>query len=190
MRWLAVAPVLLLGPTAPAVAETVVNADARHDVERTTEGGDKDVLPQLANGDITRHRLTYADGELVAVIRFRELKKPVKELWVEVPIRYRADGEQQYGEIELKVDHDGPQHPDARYTSSDLGTVCGVPALIDYRANVIRLTMPADCIGTPPRLRAVITSFYNKPYGGGIAFYQDTSPNGPDTGPGPVITLD
>ena len=43
--------------------------------------------------------------------------------------------------------HDGPQHPQAVYTISGLDTSCEVASQIDYQDNVVRLVLPADCIG-------------------------------------------
>ena len=91
----AISALLLTGFAAPGVAETRSDRDARHDVVRydgdeLPDGGT--TVPGRARVDIVRHRFTYGEKRVVAVIHLNDLRLAARFTWIGVPVEWAMGG--------------------------------------------------------------------------------------------------
>lgn len=167
-----VSAALLVGAaSAASVADVSADRDPRRDVMRYSEDGE-DLAPDHRNGDIVRHRLTYGDRRITAVIRFAQLRHNAPFLWIGVPITWpEGNGAIGYGDIEVEVDGDGPAQGHAYFGSNDAD--CRVRSRISYRTNRARLSIAARCLGRPSWVRAFTAAYTEFP----DHRFVDTSPD-------------
>ena len=184
--WLT-ATLLTVAAAAPsATAETHADKDPRGDVVRTVPGEGRSPT-RAANGDIVRHRITYGDKRLVAVIRFAKLTKKARILWVGLPVRYRNGADLEYADVELVIRRKGPRQPRAAFHVVGDPVKCHVDSRVAYDRDLIRFTVPAACMGSPRWVRAYTAAYRTDDLDEPSYFLSDSSPNRPRGGVGPRI---
>jgi len=179
--------VLLVGAAAPAsVAETHTDKDPRGDVIRGFFGEDSHPT-NAANGDIVHTRLTYTEERFVAVIRFRELTKKAKLMWIGIGLHFRQGPDHVYGEIEVVLRHKGPRQPRARYSEVSGDASCSVESHISYVHDRIRFAMPASCLADTPWVHAFAAAMRTDNLDDPSYFISDRSPDSARGGYGPRV---
>ncbi len=177
----AVAVAVSFAPTVPADAEKDAGPDKRHDVVRHSPDGEQVVRPRHHNGDIVRHSIRYGDRRITVRIRFLQLHHRARVLWIGAPVQWpMGGGEIGYGDIEIEVWRDGRAQGNASFGGD---AECPVRSHIDYRRNLVRMSIPSACLGNPKRIRSYTTAYTKR----GGHFFFDTSPDNPTGHPGVVI---
>ena len=140
-------------PVSAAHAETFRAHDRAHDVWRLTRAGDGDdylAAPTRRNPDILRFAVRHGRSQLVLRARLRDAFIP--------PVRT--------GELRLRAEiaHDGlvgdvtvqatARHRQGRVSVFGRDGDCrGGTSRIDYRREVVRVSVPTSCLGDPEWVR-------------------------------------
>lgn len=168
---------------APASAETISDRDPRRDVVRYDAdklGDDGTPVPGRARVDIVRHRFTYTDNRIVAVVRLNDLPRAKRFTWLGVPLQWAAGGGARgYGEMAVVFRRNGPAQGRGSFESGDAD--CEFRHKVDRAKDKVRMVIPADCLESPPAVRAYAAIYTVTP----DFVFTDTSPNNP-TGRGGV----
>jgi hypothetical protein len=142
---LALAVIGLSGPAAHA--ERLGVADPRGDMTKVDEGGtDPRPAPAATNGDIVRSTFRHTDHRVVVRVRFADLRPTGKRLNLWVDLRDESGRLRTLGVEATRRDRDGHV---ILMTRRGVDVPCRVAHRIDYRANVVRASVPRRCLGTP-----------------------------------------
>jgi hypothetical protein len=138
---------------APASAERVTGRDARADVAHRSGDGWEHVARPTA--DLTRYGIRYGGDRVSAVLHYRDLK-PRGRLSVRV-IMITTRGSVQEGAFMGLETSRGDR---AGTGVSDGRGGCPVRHRVDYRHDLVRLSVPAGCVGRARFVDVVMTSTF------------------------------
>ena len=154
-----VALVVALATPTVARAETWLGNDWDGDVVHVdnTDASEVSWASDVAFGDLTAARVTYHHGRVVAVAHFAELDKSRDTFGFSVTLRHADRIRFLYTNAVVWV-RDGHWRGTAALYGDQAGERCSVGHLVDYRRDLIRLTVPARCLGSPRWVRAMMLS--------------------------------
>ncbi|NYJ01306.1 hypothetical protein HNR19_002004 [Nocardioides thalensis] len=167
---------------APASAETVSDSDPRHDVVRydaDTLDDEGTPVSGKARVDMVRHRFSYGGKRIRVVLRLNDLRRTKRVTWLGVPLQWNTNGEFGYAEMGVVFRRNGPAKGRGWFESGDADD-CTVDHDVDFRADRVRVAIPATCLGSPPAIRAYAIAYTVT----NDSIFVDTSPDNPLGGTG------
>ncbi len=157
-RYVAVAAAAVLGlalSAGPAAADRVKVADRRGDVVKVEEGATSGKPAPGSTFDVWRSTFAHTPGRVVARVRFDDLRRTGKRLRVWVNLE-DGRGRTSYVGVEgVPGDRSG-----RAWLMGDRGqdVTCRVRHRIDYARDVVRVSLPRTCVGSPRVLRFGVLS--------------------------------
>jgi hypothetical protein len=134
----------------PAAAERVTVADRRGDVLKVEEGATSGEPAPGSTFDVWRSTFAHTPDRVVARVRFDDLRPTGKRLRVWVNLQDGRGRTHHVGVEGVPGDRAG-----TAWLMGDRGRdlPCRVRHRIDYRRDVVRVSLPRRCVGSPRVLR-------------------------------------
>jgi hypothetical protein len=134
----------------PAAAERVTVADRRGDVLKVEEGATSGEPAPGSTFDVWRSTFAHTPERVVARVRFDDLRPTGKRLRVWVNLRDGRGRTHHVGVEAVPGDRSG-----TAWLMGDRGRdlPCRVRHRIDYADDVVRVSLPRTCLGSPRVLR-------------------------------------
>ncbi|MFN8188876.1 MAG: hypothetical protein U0R78_00315 [Nocardioidaceae bacterium] len=153
------AVIVVLGTPAASRAETWLGPDWDGDVVHVdaTDASDVSWANDVAFGDLTGARVSYRQGRVVADAHLAELDHSRDTFGVSVTLRHADRIRFLYTNAVVWV-RDGHWRGTARLYGDVASARCEVDHVVDYRRDVIRMSIPSRCLGSPRWVRAMMLS--------------------------------